>query len=578
MTFTPQTQVRLLSGVPFNQTYEHTRYFTSVQEQTDYFKAKTAFTFNEFTYQREEVAVKVNMGYDQLYNCNYLMYLNENFSGKWFYGFITRREYVNPNTTRIFFELDVLQTWMFDLQWKESFVEREHRQRWDANGRPIVNTVPEELNYGTEYRTVSASQYRPNGDVYYMVAACKQGMHGTVNKAYYANINGLPNLLVHYIHPFKLDGSTPGTNLGTLSSVADFLGGLYTQENAVNNIVSLYVTDVLPNLPGYNNGILSFDSSNYQNVTLTSGSVSTIFVSDMNYTNYLYDAGDKYTDYTTPEESKLLMYPYTVLELVDFKGNKATFKNEYIDNENILISIHSSLGTQNKVAYSIKDYLTDYLGDDILKQKVSLENGLISNDPQDMPILTDLLSAYLQGNRNSLNNQLHALQFKGLAETISGTGSTLISASLMGAKGALTGLANVGENIGSTYYGIMGINAKLKDIENTPPNLSKLGSNTYFDYGNGYTGLWIIKKEITEEYRKKLTDFFKLFGYKVNEVKLPNLHTRQSYNFVKTIGANITGNIPNEQLSNLKEVFDKGITLWHTDDVLNYSLANDELL
>jgi hypothetical protein len=390
-------------------------------------------------------------------------------------------------------------------------------------------------------------------------------------------VNGLPNLISHYIHPFKLNGPAPDTNLGSLSDVTDFLFNLYTNQNAVNNVVALYVTDTLPNMPSYTNGSLSFDTNDYELATLNNSSVTTVFVKDMSYNNYLYDAGDKYTDYTTPEESKLLMYPYTVLELVDFKGNKATFKNEYIDSDNILISIHSSLGTANKVSYSIKDYLTDYLGDDNLKQKVSIETGLISNDPQDMPILTDLLSAYLQGNKNSLNNQLHAIQFKGLADTISGTGSTLISASLMGAKGAVTGLANVGENIGSTYYEIMGINAKLKDIENTPPSLSKLGGNTYFDYGNGYTGLWIIKKEITEEYRKKLTDFFKLYGYKVNEVKLPNLNTRQSFNFVKTIGANVTGNMPGEHVQLVKQIFDKGITLWHTDDLLNYSLANDEV-
>jgi hypothetical protein len=149
------------------------------------------------------------------------------------------------------------------------------------------------------------------------------------------------------------------------------------------------------------------------------------------------------------------------------------------------------------------------------------------------------------------------------------------------AAGALSGAAG---GIGSTLQGyvnhqfeLASIMAKHKDISTQPPNISKMGSNSFFDFGNSITGVYLVKKQIKSEYRKKLTDYFKMYGYKLNELKLPNLKTRASFNYVQTTGANITGNIPNDDLFKLKSIFDAGITIWHGDYVGDYSRNNDEL-
>lgn len=53
------------------------------------------------------------------------MYKNSNYSNKWFYAYITRMEYENDGMTNIYITTDVFQTWQFDLNFKESFIERE---------------------------------------------------------------------------------------------------------------------------------------------------------------------------------------------------------------------------------------------------------------------------------------------------------------------------------------------------------------------------------------------------------------------------------------------------------------------
>ena len=108
-----------------------------------------------------------------------------------------------------------------------------------------------------------------------------------------------------------------------------------------------------------------------------------------------------------------------------------------------------------------------------------------------------------------------------------------------------------------------------------PPQIAKMGANTSFDFGTGRHGLYIIKKQIKPEYQKVLEDFFNLYGYKVNEVKIPNFKTRTYWNYVQTADCNIIASLNNEDVQELKDIFNSGITLWHTDDIGNYLLDNE---
>lgn len=69
---------------------------------------------------------------------------------------------------------------------------------------------------------------------------------------------------------------------------------------------------------------------------------------------------------------------------------------------------------------------------------------------------------------------------------------------------------------------------------------------------------------------------FLCIGYEVDELKLPNIDNRSNWNYVKTQGANITGaNIPADDLENIKNMFNNGITFWHKPEhYLDYTQAN----
>lgn len=588
MLVVPQTEVRLLSNVPLTNTYEHQMDFTDKTAQANYFlsKSTTANTFQDFTYVKEDGTVKVPKGRDSLYACNYIMFKNTDFSGKWFYGFITKLEYINPSTTKVHFELDVFQTWQFDFTFNPSFIEREHQDRWNADGSPVVNTLDEGVDYGSEYETVTVTQFQPYDQVFFLVIASTERMD-TNGSGITPVLNGAPQPLTYYVHPFKLDGTVPtfqisGMNIN-LSPVSDVLKALYTNTKAVNNIASLYVTEYFGLDIPYSNGVFSLpDMSQLEHVTVQddTSSFNTLCLVDLkNYQDKVLNMGSKYSTKVKEgvTESKLLMHPYTTTILSDMKGNQQEIKAEHIKGNDLQLTVKGSLGTSNKVSYNVKNYLMDETSIGSNGSEYAIEKGIINNSPNDVPVITDLLSAYLQGNRNTLENQKNSIIFGSIANTVGNVFGGVGQALARNPVGTVSAGADMLTGYASAYFQIQGMIAKKKDLDTMPSQINKLGGNTAFDYGNGYRGVYVIEKRISSERRAILQDYFKMFGYKSNKVKQPSLKSRQHFNYIRTIGANLTGNVPQDDLAVIKKMFDNGVTIWHTSDVGNYGLANGEV-
>lgn len=125
MAFTPDTDINLLS-VNIDATYVNQITFSSEYNQANYFLGKTVYSASNLTYQRRDNTIMWPSHIDNLYQCNYCMYRNSNFTNKWFYAFITNMSYVNDNTTAVTIQTDVWQTWYFSIDIRECFVEREH--------------------------------------------------------------------------------------------------------------------------------------------------------------------------------------------------------------------------------------------------------------------------------------------------------------------------------------------------------------------------------------------------------------------------------------------------------------------
>lgn len=619
MNYTPQTEVHLLSNVPFNFSYNNVMDFDTLEEQTTYFLNKSVMVFEDLTHQRvNNNSINLEVAYEDLYNVNYMMFQNEKIPGKWFYAFITNYDFVSPNVTRITYQIDVYQTWLFAMSWQTTYVEREHTKRFNTDGTPVINTIDENLAYGTDYKTIYKRKCNDD-NIIWLVAITKVSIEALLGQT--ATTSGkVANIYqpLHYtLIPTDLDG-----NIVTINGVVGgnlFLMSLGEDPATVGQLVSLFYTPYVPfeyNVDN-NNNITTNDSNIH---FVSGGGVGGFYAyygtgawTPRNYSvsNNMFSLMPSYT------ESKLLMYPYTVIELTDMQGNTTTLKPQNFDDKSLSFDIMSCISTQPKTAIYPHGYLGNTTGD-----VKDFTGGIINNNICDIPIVDDYTASYMQANRNSIATTNKYAMDNALRGVSQNNANNRVNNAILdkqqkyneldtyaGMVGGLLSL-NLGGALKSTYQGIksydltegqrasMNLNnqfanqnlnvnaeqtigltqAKLNDINNIPPTVSNLGNNTMFDTGYKNMHFYVMIKTIRDEYVEQLTSYFKMFGYKVNKLEIPNLKSRESYNYIKTVDANIIGNIPANDLSAIKGIFDKGVTIWHSANIGDYSLSNNEVI
>lgn len=161
MYIVPNTTIYLLKNIPLNKSYEHTVYYPDKDAQAQAFMAYKKYTLTDYSYQRSQLGtIRVALKYEQLIDCNYLMFKNTNFENKWFYAFITGIGYVSNDVTDVYYDLDVMQTWCYDYEFMPTFVDRQHSK----TDILYENTQPEGLELGADYDRATKLTYNTCGD------------------------------------------------------------------------------------------------------------------------------------------------------------------------------------------------------------------------------------------------------------------------------------------------------------------------------------------------------------------------------------------------------------------------------
>ena len=134
-------------------------------------------------------------------------------------------------------------------------------------------------------------------------------------------------------------------------------------------------------------------------------------------------------------------------------------------------------------------------------------------------------------------------------------------------------LGSLGKTIsGQTDIAVQRGNIQIQELENihqreladlVPPSVGGSGNAGDVNMVSGFTDYCIYNMNIKPEYAQIIDGYFYKYGYKVNETKQININTRSKFNYIKTSGANLYGDIPQTYLEALKTMFNDGITFWH---------------
>jgi hypothetical protein len=599
---TPDTVVKILKGIELDRDLENTYRFASLSAQQNFFSARAKHILgNEpmagLRYIRTgEDSIKVELKTAALYDCNYLMFQNTGYKDKsgrsrWFYAFIDRVDYVNEETSEIFYTIDPMQTWLFDFKFADCMVEREH-VRDDRIGK---NVISEPVECGEYMQEVSANIVPPTSFTYkgglITTKPINQGLISVSDTIDIEYDGQGAKFTIQRPEPYAgvsvgnvaLTTGTVGQYPTDLSWYADFSltneksSGKYKNDNSVSGnkpsgldyyslqnllawitnakitgmdakdiyavfIYPDYFSSVEKDVPG-----VSFDKYG-------KGSKEKVMQFDMSST-----AGFKKTDGTffTPRNNKLYTFPYTRLTVSSHYGNVAHYKFElFADGFKPKFNLLSILTATPQAALIPVGYRAKI---DSIDDMVTLPYAI------EIPVKGDAFKTYIAENKGNI---------------IASLGNTVLSAAIP----AMTMSSNVAMSSGGDVTQARTIRSlspktgrlrnSLQDTTrtvNAPSRQESESSTVSFGGGGKYGGLIsmvgalvdkahlpnpvygnmtttdilatakrntisLYREGVSGDIAKTIDDFFTMFGYAVKEVKQPGMYNRHYWQYIKTCG------------------------------------------
>jgi hypothetical protein len=528
---TPNTNIRLLK-LPIDLSASNQLTFTSEQNQTYYFQhIENYLELENATYMRKDGTLNFPTDNpDSIYYYDYCMYQNEEYSDKWFYAYITDVRYLSNNSVAITLETDPYQTWMFDIELEQCFVEREHVSD-DTIG---LHTVPENLETGEYISNGKVELYPKNRTSYPCVMASfvpSQLGIGDVNSRYGGIISAYPLLV-----------------FDTATSLKNYLSLLDDLSKGDSVICVFMVPKELISL-AYEQDIEFTQASvrgfQFEYAVVDYTGAETIMQSA------IYVESPTTIDGYQPKNNKLFVWPYNYFYVTNNVGSSIEYHYEDFEDNT------PSFDTIGSVTpgCSIKTIPRNYKKGDTYNNSITMPKFPICNWTSDL--YTNWLTE--QGVNLSLSTAGSVASIVGGGIALATGAGATVGLGLIGG-----GLAGITNNLASTYQ------------HSLTPEQGKGNINCGdITFSSNNFNVPAYKMTIRSEYARIIDKYMSAYGYKVNEIKVPNTTNRPNWNYVKTIGANIHGHIPNDDMNKIKEMFDAGITLWHhATTFLDYSQNN----
>lgn len=500
----PISEVHLLKGVPLDNSYSDSRNWQTAYDQQLWFasKKKTGYSYTNLAPidLNDAMILKCN-AYD-IYDCNYLMFKNANFSSRWIYAFIKNVVFISINCCQVEFEMDVIQTWWFDHTVNDSFVTREMVND-DLIGSQLV---AESLETG-EYKSGGLEEFDFSTQSVCILSSLHLNLADeTFTPAQGSTINGVYSGL-------QVMAGIPAESTTSTNAVL----GAYINKGKEDAIVSIF------QYPSY-----CGDGATKKPIVET----RTITPALTSIDGYI------------PKNNKLFTFPYNYILMSNNEGKTATFRYENFFNPSItsfdVVGVYFT--TPNIFVYprNYRGINKDY------------DSGItLSNFPQ-CAWSGDAFKAWISQNKGAL-----------ALSTFASVGA------LVGGVATSNPMA-----IGSGAMGIAGQLGSIYDHTQVPPTVHGQTNCDTLNSGIDRFKFSFYKMTIKAQQAKIIDDYFSRYGYKVNSLKVPNINTRPFWNYVQTIDANITGSIPFNDIVKIKNIFEKGITFWHTNDIGNYAKDN----
>lgn len=577
----PNSNVYLLKDIKLSPNYSDTIYFANTTDQYNYFSnnTKRVATLSANSYQRyNRGGIKVGLPVSTVSQATYMMFKNTSFENKWFYAFVTDWEYINNNTTLIYYQIDELQTWFFDCELSDCYVLREHTMD-DTIG---LNRVPEPCGSErvmytqrwactemTEYSVVLTASYNGSawGD---NTKFFEQGMfNGLEEKDYSITDEQDAQLIMDTLDQMIGDGTydenTLQSNQHRVVSLIMFPSAFcrndasdLTKPYSVNEGFANPRTQVNGYTPR-NKKLLTYP---FKTLLLTNGIGQSV---KLDYDDFKNSSGT-----TITPAFRIWGVKHGVGQMVCVPQWYKGVENNY--------DFKITIDNFPMCGFTIDSYRAWLASGGDIKQKTAVVKGVASS-------IFSLFGSVNQG-LNSYNQEWQDNYDAKYAQSVAGRNLNqgALNAVNVGATNYANQNTSLGQNLGesvlsgSFFNGLFNTYANYMEAENFP----KIEPDIPVGVTAGNT--MVAMKElnfraydvdINRQDAILIDEYFDKFGYQTNKLKVPNISGRKEWNYVKTRGCELFGNVPASVKAHICSIFDAGITFWkHGDNLGNYSLDN----
>lgn len=587
MYIAPSSDIYLISGIKFDNSYRDTIYFDTASAQNTYFMSKVRYHLDNNSYVRKTRGkLKVGLPIGQIYGINYMAFRNPDFENKWFYAFVNDYEMVNNETTELSFEIDLIQTYMFDYSLYQCMVQRHHTTD-DTVG---ANLVPENLDTGEYVFDESISQ---NDNKILWDGAWDICIFTTLNN----------------------DGSAQSSVDGTI------MGGLYSGLN-LHRFSTSQIADV--------NDYLTHVSQCGAETSVVAIVMLPAVLLDLNTDVYLFNVprGDKQGELKTytPRNKKLLTAPFYGIYATNGQGAVASYNFEdFIAPEQVTFSLAFSLGVNADCMLQPLNYrgnarqygleLTGFpqcaYTTDAYKAWLARNGAFLALNQTELQLQSAYATQQAQFGLTSAGIQNDYAQ-RSAGYNMLGSGLGMLSGIIMGAVTAnplaivgsiasgIGGMANTGlsmstsqrqyENTAaqtaaqkayinqSLQLGIQRIAAQKHAAALTPPSFhgQSVGSANKL---NGDFGYHVGEYRIKQQFAQRIDDYFDMFGYAQDVIYLPMRKVRAAWTYVQTAAGNFDNRtVPEDDMSAIISLYNSGIRFWVDGDKIGDYNQNNDIL
>lgn len=545
MVIAPNTNITLLK-VPLELSNKNQLTFSNKQAQYNYFNSLQKLELENATYQRKDGVIRFPELIDNILEYNYVMYQNESYSDKWFYAFITSMRYLNDNVTEISIATDCFQTWQFDLEYRQSFIEREMIAV--ADDVPGANLIPEGVETG-EFKIEGTADFEELEPLYVIAyLASEITLQGTTYHFTGGKYNGILNGILFIV--------------GDADMINSILFDINVTQGLGQNIMTVFTIPKFACSYAIDNPITG------ENYAVLAGDTFQQIITKT------FTTRPSQIDGYSPRNKKLLTYPYLYLGFNPPNGTQKIYRYENFSNGTPSFKMISEINQNPTVCFIPQNY-RGQTGDNVA------DSCSLTGYPT-VSWKTDYFNSWLAQNSSLVMLNAKQEQFNYSVDVeraglnlINGLGNNIMSGNLIGsANSATQGALNIESlNKNHDFY----IKNQVAQIEKQKmlPDSGSMGSSNTTLLGYNMLKNIFCRYSIKRQFAERIDKFFDMYGYLTNTLKLPNLNNRPNWNYVKTLGCNIIGEIPQNDLSVIKSLFDNGITLWHNPQTfLDYSQNN----